>query len=231
MKKKKGPPLQIILIFAFVLALISIMGIKLANPAFKAEAKAKATAQFFLEASGFADMTRQGKEMHPQPRRKLNPEAFAKYMQSMDLDQAIKIKSWHEEKNSLEPREWRWRVKLEQNNSEFSVYAFVRLPEEMTLSRRWRMYSLCRPELDLQEAAIQIFQGQFPGQNFIENKALNKEIQKFAKKPLKIDQKGKITSYTPLSWSIQSEMHKVQWDWRISAGEAFQCRYEFIGSR
>lgn len=222
MSKRKGPPLQILLICGFVLILMGIMSFKLMNPAFEAESKAKTTAQYFIEATGHAEYTRQGKELHPTPRRQLNPESFGQYMQSIGLDQPVQILGWHDKQNQMQPREWSWRIEVQREQEKFSLLTFVRLPEEMSLSRRWRVYSLCRPEQELQAASAQMQRAEFPGKAFKRTPRMEEAIAELQSQKFN---SSRLSSYRPLQWQIGTDQGNYQLEWELQPREDLGCSY------
>ncbi len=116
--------------------------------------KARLTAQYYLEALGQAPINKLGKELYPDLRRSLNPESYQAYLKQIELNQNLKTLSWDLIPTDPKIQQWNWLVKVQPETGEaFPLITMVRLPEEMSLSKRWHVYRLCRLDQDLRREA------------------------------------------------------------------------------
>lgn len=149
-------PLQFVLLVGISGALMLVTWIKLANPEFSETTKAQQTARFYLDAIGKAPIEKLGAELHPQVRSAFTPESLSQYLKARQLDKAVTLKSLREESFDQKAGQWSWRADLSTGGQAFPVLLYVRKPENQTIGRRWRVYALCRPDLDLPLQARQV---------------------------------------------------------------------------
>lgn len=154
----KAPPFQIVLIMASVGVLMIISWLSISSPEAREENKARTTLIYFLEALGRAPLERAGKELHPTVLRQYNPETLKKAIAALELQGPLMLKNLSEGEQTFEPRQWVWRLKTQpqtaegqSTGAETPLIAFIQYPEEMKISRRWHVRSLCRPQKELDE--------------------------------------------------------------------------------
>lgn len=156
-KKRKGPPPQVLIIFAFVLVLMGISAYSVFSSSFQEEHKARQTARYFLEALGRVPPKDLGKHLYGEVRHSYTPQSFAQRLHELGLDQPLEIVQWQESRRSSDLPQWRWRVQVKQGQKTFPLLVYVRLPQQMSLSRRWETYTFCRPQQDLEAQLAPLF--------------------------------------------------------------------------
>lgn len=157
---RKGPPLQIVIMIACVGALMIISWLSISSPEAKEENKARTTLAYFLEAVGRSPVEQLGKELHPTVRRQYNPESLQKTLNDLQLAQPQALTAWSTGEQTFEPRQWRWQLKTQAEGSNAApqdLWAFIQYPEEVKISRRWHVRSLCRPQTELKQATTDLF--------------------------------------------------------------------------
>lgn len=148
MAKRKGPPLQLVILMAISGSLMLVAWMKLSSPDFSEPQKARLAAQYYLEALGNAPIERLGLELHPDVRRPLTQDSLKQKFKRLGLEQALQLPAdWEPLVQSAQERSW--RLNASAGGTQFPVLINVRLPNEMSLGRRWRVYGICRPDLDL----------------------------------------------------------------------------------
>ncbi|HEY9841001.1 MAG TPA: hypothetical protein V6D23_11135 [Candidatus Obscuribacterales bacterium] len=156
-------PLQVVLLMAISLALMMITWFKLAKPEFKESNKAQETARFYLEALGRAPIDKLGSELHPEVSSHFNPAGLKASFARLGLAKPLSIRQFREESFDKASEQWQWRIDLSDGQNQFPLLLAVRQPQTQAISRRWRVFALCRPDLDLPvSAAVALKSGTAP---------------------------------------------------------------------
>lgn len=250
MATRKAPPFQIILIMASVGVLMMISWLSISSPEAREENKARNTLTFFLEALGRTSIERVGKELHPTTLRHYNPETLKKALKALDLEGPLALTKLSEGEQTFEPRQWSWQVNTQIPNADGQgtgpktpLIVFVQYPEEMKLSRRWHVRSLCRPQQELEEVTQALLAEETPKVSSEINKTRNKllsdkgqyaaAIRNLSKAP---QRKQAFDVTVNLSPHLQSEARwkdnsHLTLQWQAIPGDDLNCRYVLQGYR
>lgn len=234
---RKAPPLQIVLMMACVGALMLISWLSISSPEAKEENKARTTLAYFLEAIGRSPIDRLGKELHPSVRRQYTPESLQKTLATLQLDQPLELSDWAAGEQTFEPRQWRWQLKTRAegtNSAPQTLWAFIQYPEEVKISRRWHVRSLCRPETELPlatQALLSALHSDNPAENtpspWLSDKGQYTAFLTALKDAPQTKQTPRMT--TLLHPRLQSEaswqQERLVMQWEAEPGDALHCRY------
>ena len=221
--RRKGPPLQLVIMLAIVGSLMLIIWFKLSSPVFSESQKARNTALYFIEAIAQAPIEKTGQELHPEVRRHFNRDTLPKRFQELGLQSPnLTIVAWHNERYVSSPLEWRWRVDVRNAQQlDIPLLVSVRMPEQMSLGRRWRLYSLCRPDLDLRRKSWEALS---QSEELAEVRASGFEANQTAAWPL--------VGYDPLQISIPgTDGRRLLLAWEATPAEQLNCDYTLQAKR
>ncbi len=153
-REAKRLPIQLVVMIAFVGMMMLLIWLKLASPEFKESTKARQTAQFYLEALDKAPIDKLGAELHPDVRRSFTHETLRARYAALGIGQGVQMLQMRDEQFVKEPAQWSWRIDIKTpKEARVPLLLSVRQPSAQSIARRWRVYSLCRPDLDLKAEA------------------------------------------------------------------------------
>lgn len=215
-------PLQLMIMIAMVLTLMFITWLTLANPDLKEGNKAQMTAQYYLDALGRAPIDKLGAELHPEPRKQFNPDSLNKHLADLQLNQIVKVNQLRDELFQKEPAQWSWRADLSAPTGKFPLLIAVRKPQEQTIARRWRIYSLCRPDLDLMaQSKVLLNQKDSPLQKFAG----------FANFKAQPESSWKWVGWSPITLVIPGQDKKLQLSWTYQSNDKLGCDYQLLPAK
>jgi hypothetical protein len=151
-------PVQLLLLSAFTIAMMLLTLLKLENPQYGEASKARLTAQYYLEDLGHAQLDKLGADLHPQPRSHFDPPHLNAYFAALGLDKPVSVLSLSEEHYDKAHEQWMWIAQLKAGTGTFPLVVAVRKPQEQSITRRWRIYALCRLDQDLITRTHAMFQ-------------------------------------------------------------------------
>lgn len=215
-------PFQLLLMMAIVLSLMLIVWFKLASTDFKESHKAQLTAEYYLDALGKSPIDKLGAELHPEVRRFYQPKTLEALFQQLSLDKPLTIHQMRDEQYQKEPQQWSWRFDLEQQGKTFPLLLSVRQPQEQAIARRWRVYALCRPDLDLTAQAQLLLKGP--------RSALQQLAGINAFQPLS-PENWKLVSTSPPSLIVPGKSQKLELIWQSEPNGKLGCSYKLSASR
>ena len=229
-KIRKGPPIQVIIIVGISLGLMFLSWYSISSSAFQEKAKARQTADFFLEAIGRVPAKDLGKYLYDDVRRSYTHDTLAQRLNELGLNKPLEIGQWSDEQESL--NQWRWRVGVTQEEANFDLLVYVRKPEKMSMARRWQTYTLCRPQADLSEILAPVLETtEAPGSGTSASPQMNAlwaalKAAQFVPEDMNL---WKIVAYEPLLKMMVpgKKDQKLSLEWQVSPQDHLQCRYDF----
>ncbi|PKL76233.1 MAG: hypothetical protein CVV27_11245 [Candidatus Melainabacteria bacterium HGW-Melainabacteria-1] len=221
MAKQQRIPLQLLIMMAFVGVMMLLIWIKMASPQFSESSKARQTGQFYLEGVGRAPIDRLGAEIHPDVKRNFNPASLNLHFAKLELNKPLEILNWHDEAFDKTVGEWRWRVEVSQGQTRFPLWLTVRQPQQQTIGRRWRIYSLCRLDRDLRAQA----------QHLLATPTDLPSLPVAALKAFKPSSESQWRHVGLDTLIIPGSNNRLSLNWQISSDGKLGCDYKLLSAR
>lgn len=217
---KNRPPTQLIIMAAITLGLIAISMLKLFNPEYSETSKARNAVSYYLDALGKAPITKLGVELHPDLHKTLEVSSLTAYLKRNHLDRPVTLLDLNELDYDKAGNEWEWLAQVQAGQEKFPLWVAIRQPSEQVIGRRWRVYAICRPDLDLPETARQLLSAQAQKPQPALTAAL-KAFQPAAGAP------WQLIGTQPLTTVLQGQQGKsLILTWKAEANKALGCNYK-----
>lgn len=217
---KNRTPTQLIIMAAITLGLIGISMIKLFNPEYSETSKARKAVSYYLDALGKAPITKLGVELHPDLHKTLEVSSLTAYFKRTRLDRPVTLLDLNELDYDKAGNEWEWLAQVQAGQERFPLWVAIRQPSEQVIGRRWRVYALCRPDLDLPATAGQMLsaRAQKPTPALT---AARKDFQPAA------GAHWQLIGTQPLTTVLQGQQGRsLILTWKAEANQALGCNYK-----
>lgn len=239
---KKAPPLQIVIMMAFVGVLMLITWLSVSSPEATEESKARNTLNYFLEAVGRSPVERLGKELHPVVRRQYTVETLSRTLDDLHLNAPLQLSDWSQGEQTFEPRQWMWQLKTQgANAAPETLRAYIQYPEEVKISRRWHVRGLCRVDQELPAVTRELLQAIAAGESDLSTQqsihwlsdkgqwvAAQQELKdapQLQASPTAAAPEIEVRTQPRLQSEVRWPQNRLVLEWEAMPGEGLNCTY------